>query len=251
MALQQNAVKPKLLLAIPKGIHYVECSYATEVTMFTKVIGDLGRFLLNLLTSLLGRLKINPNLLTLLGFVINIGAAVVIVRGHFIWAGWIMFVAGAMDMLDGAVARSTGTASEFGAFFDSIIDRYSDIVLYLGLIIFYGKQPRMTYVVLVGICIMGSMMTSYARARAECLLPSCKAGFLERPERVVLLILGAWFYRMEHVLWVIAVLSNWTVISRIVYTWKELPKVNIIRPMVVSSLEPAKMDAPPVSQPLP
>jgi CDP-diacylglycerol--glycerol-3-phosphate 3-phosphatidyltransferase len=75
------------------------------------------------------------------------------------------------------------------------------------------------------------MMTSYARARAECLLPSCKVGFLERPERIVLLILGAWFYRMEHVLWVIAILSNWTVISRIVYTWKELPKVNILRPM--------------------
>lgn len=217
----------------------------TEDAMFTKLIGDLGRILLNLLTAGLSRIKINPNLLTLLGFVINIGAAVAIVRNHFITAGWIMFAAGAMDMLDGAVARSTNTASAFGAFFDSIIDRYSDIVLYLGLIIHYGHQYRMTYIVLVGACIMGSMMTSYARARAECLLPSCKVGFLERPERIVLLILGAWFYRMEHVLWVIAVLSNWTVISRIVYTWKELPKVNILRPMAAHAPAAAPESADP------
>ena len=139
-----------------------------------------------------------------------------------------------MDMLDGAVARLTGTATRFGAFFDSVIDRYSDIVLYLGLIIYFGKMPRMTYVVLVGICIMGSMMTSYTRARAESLIEKCKVGFLERPERVVLLILGTWFYHVEHVLWVIAVLSNWTVISRIIFTWMELSKVNILMPITPS-----------------
>jgi len=107
-------------------------------------------------------------------------------------------------------------------------------VLYLGLIIYFGKMPRMTYVVLVGICIMGSMMTSYTRARAESLIDKCKVGFLERPERVVLLILGTWFYRVEHVLWVIAVLSNWTVISRIIFTWMELSKVNILMPITPS-----------------
>ena len=199
--------------------------------MFTNKIGQGGAYILDLLVSGLGRLHINPNLLTLLGFVINIFAAYALARGDFISAGIIILLAGAMDMLDGAVARRTNTASEFGAFFDSVIDRYSDVVLFLGLIIYYGKIPRMHYVVLVGVCIMGSMMTSYARARAESLIRKCKVGFLERPERVVLLIIGCFFIRIEHVLWVIAILSNWTVISRIVFTYLELPKVNIILPM--------------------
>ena len=199
--------------------------------MLTNTIGSWGQKILDCLVSLLGRININPNLITLLGFLINIIAAFSLSRGEFTMAGTIIFLAGAMDMLDGAVARGTNTATEFGGFFDSVIDRYSDIALYLGLIIYYGKQPRMTYVVLIGICIMGSMMTSYARARAECILQQCKTGFLERPERIVLLIIGAWFHRIEHVLWVIAILSNWTVISRIIYTWSELSKVNIIRPI--------------------
>ncbi|HOB52454.1 MAG TPA: CDP-alcohol phosphatidyltransferase family protein [Acidobacteriota bacterium] len=201
---------------------------------FTRTIGAGGQFLLTKLTSALGRIKVNPNLITLLGFVINIVAAFYLAKGQFGIAGTIIFIAGAMDMLDGAVARLTGTATRFGAFFDSVIDRYSDIVLYLGLIIYFGKMPRMTYVVLVGICIMGSMMTSYTRARAESLIDKCKVGFLERPERVVLLILGTWFYRVEHVLWVIAILSNWTVISRIIFTWMELSKVNILMPITPS-----------------
>lgn len=102
-------------------------------------------------------------------------------------------------------------------FFDSVMDRYSDLIMYLGLIIWYGSEDRMTYVVLVGVVMMGSVLTSYTRARAESLIPQCKVGFLERPERIVLLIIGS-FYYMEPVVWVIAVLSNWTVVHRILYT---------------------------------
>jgi CDP-diacylglycerol--glycerol-3-phosphate 3-phosphatidyltransferase len=97
------------------------------------------------------------------------------------------------------------------------MDRYSDLIMYLGLIIHYGRVDRMNYVVLVGIVMMGSVLTSYARARAEGIIPKCKVGFLERPERIVLLIIGS-FYYMDPVLWVIAVLSNWTVVHRILYT---------------------------------
>jgi len=199
--------------------------------MVTDKIGQGGNWLLNILVAGLSRLHINPNLLTLLGFIINIVAAFYLAYGQFLIAGAIIFLAGAMDMLDGAVARRTHTDSDFGAFFDSVIDRYSDMTLFLGLVIYYGKMDRMDYVVLVGVCIMGSMMTSYVRARAENLLKKCKVGFLERPERVVLLIIGTLFGRMEAVLWVIAVLSNWTVISRIFYTLHELPKVKLILPM--------------------
>jgi len=98
-----------------------------------------------------------------------------------------------------------------------VMDRYSDLIMYLGLIIWYGQQDRMTYVVLVGVVMMGSVMTSYTRARAESLIPHCKVGFLERPERIVLLIIGS-FYYMDPIVWVIAVLSNWTVVHRILYT---------------------------------
>ena len=196
--------------------------------MFSEWIGKAGKKLLNLLVFLLSKAHINPNFITLLGFLINVLAAYYLYRGRFVEAGWIIVLAGAMDMLDGAVAKTTKTASDFGAFFDSVIDRYSDMALYLGLIVYYGKCNRMGYVDLVGLCIMGSVLTSYARARAECLIEKCNAGFLERPERVVLLILGAWFNRMEQVLWVIAVLSNWAVISRMLFTYKQLPRASFM-----------------------
>lgn len=204
------------------------------------LIGKAGKRLRDWVVRLLARVGINPNVVTILGFVISIIAAFHLAYGAFFLAGLIILLSGAMDMLDGALARSTRTSSMFGAFLDSVIDRYSDIALYLGLIIYYGRMPRLTYVVLVGICIMGSMMTSYARARAESLLEKCEVGFLERPERVVLLILGALFDRIEHVLWVIAVLSNWTVLSRIFFTYIELPKVHLFRP---TNTKPVRPDA--------
>lgn len=162
-------------------------------------------------------LRIHPNHLTFFGFLMSIVTAWTFSEGRFGLAGVILIIAGMFDMVDGMVARALKAETPFGAFFDSVMDRYSDLIMFLGLIIWYGKQGRLAYVVLVGVVMMGSVLTSYARARAECLIPHCKVGFLERPERIVLLIIGS-FYRMEPVLWVIAVLSNWTVLHRIVYT---------------------------------
>ncbi len=136
----------------------------------------------------------------------------------------LLILAGMFDMLDGGVARVTRSETRFGAFYDSVIDRYSDIIILQGLMVWYARRDMLGYVVLVGIVFMGAIMTSYTRARAESLIPTCKVGFMERPERVVLVIIGALSNRMEAVLWVLAVLGNWTVISRIYYTWKELPK---------------------------
>jgi CDP-diacylglycerol--glycerol-3-phosphate 3-phosphatidyltransferase len=133
-------------------------------------------------------------------------------------------------MLDGEVARVSRTETRFGAFYDSVIDRYSDIILLQGLMVWYARQQRLGYVVLVGIVFMGAVMTSYARARAESLLPGCKVGFMERPERIVLLVIGGLTDRMEAVLWVLAILGNWTVINRIYYTWKELPARENVAP---------------------
>jgi CDP-diacylglycerol--glycerol-3-phosphate 3-phosphatidyltransferase len=96
--------------------------------------------------------------------------------------------------------------------------------MFLGLVVYYLQREDSFYVVLTCVVLMGSVMVSYARARAECLIRQCRVGFLERPERLVLLIIGALAHRIEAVLWVMAVLSHWTVIARIYHTWKELPR---------------------------
>jgi CDP-diacylglycerol--glycerol-3-phosphate 3-phosphatidyltransferase len=128
-------------------------------------------------------------------------------------------------MVDGRVARETNRVTRFGGFFDSVLDRYSDLALLIGLLIYYASINRYFYVVLTAIVMTGTVLTSYARARAENTIPKCKIGFLERPERVVLIIIGALANRMAPVLWVIAVLSNITVISRIVFTWEETKRI--------------------------
>ena len=189
--------------------------------MISEKIGQGARIILKQIVRLLIVLRVHPNHLTFFGFVMSIGVAYAYARGNFHLAAGILILAGLFDMVDGLVARALGAVTKFGAFFDSIMDRYSDLIMYLGLVIYYGNSGRNNYVVLVGVVMMGSVLTSYARARAECLIPSCKVGFLERPERIVLLIIGS-FYYMEPVLWVLAVLSNWTVVHRILYTRAEM-----------------------------
>lgn len=189
--------------------------------MISSRIGDGAQVLLRGIIRALIVFRVRPNHLTMAGFVMSIVVAVIFAEGKFRLAGVVLIIAGLFDMVDGMVARKIGAETKFGAFFDSIMDRYSDLIMYLGLIIYYGRAERITYVVLVGIVMMGSVLTSYARARAECLIPKCKVGFLERPERIVLLIIGS-FYFMDPVLWVIAVLGNWTVVHRILYTRAEL-----------------------------
>jgi CDP-diacylglycerol--glycerol-3-phosphate 3-phosphatidyltransferase len=165
--------------------------------------------------------KINPNVLTFLGLVINIVAATFLAVGNFRTAGCVIIFAGLFDMVDGRVARETNRVTRFGAFFDSVLDRYSDIALLVGLLVYYGTINRPSYVVLTAIVMAASVMISYTRSRAENFIPTCKVGFLERPERVVLLIIGALFDRMAPVLWVIAVLGNLTVVHRMIFTYQD------------------------------
>ena len=188
---------------------------------YTEALGRGCKFILDRIVRSLALARIDPNLLTFLGMVINVVAAVLFGYGRFHLAGWVIIGAGVFDMVDGRVARATNTVSYFGAFFDSVVDRYSDLALYFGLLVYYARINRAFYVVLVAVVMTGSVMVSYARARAESMIPSCKVGFMERPERIVLVIIGALFNRMAAVLWVIAVLSNITVIHRIVYTYRE------------------------------
>ena len=147
--------------------------------------------------------------------------------------GAIALVAAVFDMLDGRVARARGRGTKFGAFLDSTMDRYSDMLLYMGLLILYARLERTGLMVLVWVAAFGSFMTSYARARAESLIPRCPVGMMERPERIVLVIAGALFNKMVPVLWVIAILSNLTAIQRIVYTYVELKRgwSNVFTPL--------------------
>jgi CDP-diacylglycerol--glycerol-3-phosphate 3-phosphatidyltransferase len=143
-------------------------------------------------------------------------------------------------MVDGRVARETNQVTRFGGFFDSVLDRYSDLALLMGLLVYYGNISRPFYVVLTAIVMTGSVMVSYTRARAENTIPSCKVGFMERPERVVLFIIGALFDRMAPVLWVIALLSNITVIHRMVFTYQEAKRLEEaqLRPPAVRERSP-------------
>lgn len=188
---------------------------------YTRAIGAGCKFVLDRIVHGLALTKINPNVLTFIGLVINIIAASLFGYGKFFAAGLVIIGAGIFDMVDGRVARYTNTVSHFGGFFDSVLDRYSDLALYFGLLVWYSRIHRDFYVVLVAVVMTGSVMVSYARARAENTIPSCKVGFMERPERIVLVIIGALFHRMAACLWVIAVLSNITVIHRIRYTYQQ------------------------------
>jgi len=191
----------------------------------TRAIGLFFGRIINAIVGALALSRVHPNVLTFFGLLINIWAAFLFAAGKFRWAGVVVIGAGLFDMVDGRVARETNRVTRFGGFFDSVLDRYSDLGVLVGLLVYYASINRFFYVVLTAIVMSGTVMVSYTRARAENTIPKCKVGFLERPERVVLIIIGALFNRMAQVLWVIAILSNITVIHRMIYTWQEAKRV--------------------------
>jgi CDP-diacylglycerol---glycerol-3-phosphate 3-phosphatidyltransferase len=197
--------------------------YAGALSMtFTGAIGAVTMFPLRAIINTCVALGIHPNLLTFVGVLINVYAAVELARGRFIAAGVIMVVANIFDFIDGNVARQSGMISRFGGFWDSVIDRFSDLALFIGLIYLYSSLGRTDYVMLAAVALTFSIMTSYTRARAESIIDKCKVGFMERPERIVLFMIAAFTNRMGAALWVMCVLSILTVADRIYYTWREL-----------------------------
>src|SRR3954468_11045652 len=189
---------------------------------FTGAIGAVCMFPLRAIINASVALGIHPNVLTLIGLLINVAAASALGVGRFALAGVIMIVANIFDFIDGKVAHISGKQSAFGAFWDSTLDRFSDIALFLGLIFLYARLHRTDYVMVSALAMMFTIMTSYARARAESLIDKCKVGFMERPERIVLFMIGAFTDRMAGVLWVILVLAIITVSNRIHYTYLAL-----------------------------
>ena len=199
---------------------------------WTSGVGRACGVLLDAIVRMLALTRINPNVLTLMGLVVNTYAAFLFgyasgenQRRMFFYAGLVIIASGFFDLVDGRVARASNQVTRFGGFFDSVVDRYSDASLFFGLLVFYARGNRFFYVVLTALVMISAIMVSYARARAESLIGTCRVGFMERPERLVLLIIGALFNVMAPVLWVIAVLSTVTVIHRIVYTWQRTNEV--------------------------
>jgi CDP-diacylglycerol--glycerol-3-phosphate 3-phosphatidyltransferase len=186
---------------------------------FTGLIGRLCMYPLQLIIRACVRLRIHPNV-SRSSASINIGAAWALGLGSSA-AGVIMVV----NIFDPSTARSvrgSEAVSAFGGFWDSVIDRFSDLALFLGLIYLYTTLGRTDYVMIAALAMIFSIMTSYTRARAESLIKKCKVGFMERPERIVLFMIGAFTNRMAGVLWVILVLSVVTVADRIIHTYREL-----------------------------
>ena len=206
----------------------------------------------------LARRRINPNVLTVTGVSINVLCGLMFGLGHFFWAGVVLIVANLFDMLDGQVARLTGQVTRFGGFLDSTLDRVSDMAAFVGLMVFYARDTEFhstLNVLLAGLAMVGSVLVSYASARAESLIPKCDVGFLRRPERVVLLIIGAlsthpsseslFANRMPAVLWILAFGSFWTFAYRVYHTWSELNRAASPQPeQAVSAASQAQPSQP-------
>lgn len=163
----------------------------------------------------------NPNLLTLLGFFSTLVASWLILRGHWFSAGLAIILSGLFDLLDGVIARNLGKVTVFGSFFDSVMDRYSDLLLLLAIGIHYLRNGEEGLVILTAVVTIGTALIPYVRAKAESLQIACHVGLMERAERIVLLALAALFNWMEPLLWVLAILTHLTVLHRTYYVWKK------------------------------
>ena len=180
--------------------------------------------LIDPLSRILARARIHPHILTLSGFALALVAANFFRIDRFFWAGIFIILAGTCDVLDGRLARDTGKGSIYGALFDSTIDRYSEIILFLGLAWYYYGPSKATVMIIL-LAVAGSMMVSYTRARAEGLGLECKVGIMQRQHRITLLAAGAILAAIpgtKHVtmlvsIWIIAILANVTAVQRVVY----------------------------------
>jgi CDP-diacylglycerol--glycerol-3-phosphate 3-phosphatidyltransferase len=194
--------------------------------MFASWLVDLARRSAERIVTPLARFGVSPNALTLAGFVLNLLTAAVIAAGHLTWGGALVLLSGAFDMLDGALARVAQKNTVFGAFFDSTVDRISEAALFFGVLLYYYQHGgSLLELTLTYVAVIGSLMVSYARARAEGLGLECKVGLFQRPERVVALGMGLLLGRpvLDVAIAALAVISSITVVQRIAHIWRSAP----------------------------
>lgn len=192
---------------------------------FLKAIEPLAKVLI--------RLGIHPHAITLTGLLVSLLAANFYRLGSFVYAGFLVILAGICDVLDGHLARETNKMSKYGALIDSTIDRYSEMFMFLGLAMYYHKNGSYLPLVII-LAMTGSILVSYTRARAEGLGIQCKVGIMQRQQRIIFLIVGTFLAAIPHIgnlimaitVWFIAIMTNFTVIQRIVHIRKELKNPN-------------------------
>ncbi len=192
--------------------------------MLTRYKEQVGRIADPVARTLLGA-RVRPNQLTVLGLCCSALSAVAFAADRLRWGGLLLALAGALDILDGALARASGQVSPFGAFLDSVLDRYSDLLVLAGVGLLFMRLGRTLDVVATMAALIGTVMVSYTRARAESVGVECKVGFMERGERLLTLIAGALADLLVPAVWVVAVGANVTAAHRIWHTWRATRRI--------------------------
>ena len=195
------------------------------MTKIVEIRESLAYFLTRPIVRLLARTAVTPNILTWFGFLVTIGAGVLIVTGHLFAAGFVVLAAGLFDIMDGALARYTNQVTRFGGVLDSIIDRLAEAVLLVSLLVLYVEEQSLIGTLLIGIALPGSLLVSYIRARAEAAGLECKVGIFTRGERVIVLALGLLLSRIDYALiialGIVALFSLFTVGQRLFHVWQQ------------------------------
>jgi len=195
------------------------------MTKLAKARKAMSDYLTQPAVKLLARTPVTPNTITWLGFWLTLGAAALVITGNLFAAGFVVLVAGFFDMLDGALARTTNRVTRFGSVLDSTLDRLSEAVLLLSILVLYTRGQQVAESLLVGIALLGSLLVSYIRARIEALGIECKVGLFTRPERVIILALGLLLsqfnYALVIALAIITFFSFFTVGQRLLYAWSQ------------------------------
>jgi len=189
-------------------------------------VGKFVRFIAKYPGTILAKTKITPNQITFLGLLVNCAVAFLIAKGQlsYLTIGILIWIAGFFDALDGSVARIAGRSSVFGDFWDSVLDRYADSVIYFGILVHFLELGKTNYVLLIVVAIVGSLMVSYTRAKAESLNAKCEVGLLPRSVRIIILGAGFLFAQVIPAVVIIALLTHITVAQRIFHVHKKLDK---------------------------
>ena len=186
-----------------------------------KIGHQLDPFLYKVLSKVFGE-RGNPNSFTFMGFLATLIASIFILKEFWVAAGLMIILSGLFDLFDGVAARKLGKVTAFGGFLDSVLDRYSDLLVLLALLIYYLNKGNSALVILTFFVAIGTVLIPYVRAKAESIQIPCSIGLMERAERIILLSAGALFNLMEPILWILAILTHFTVLQRIYYVWKKL-----------------------------
>jgi CDP-diacylglycerol--glycerol-3-phosphate 3-phosphatidyltransferase len=182
---------------------------------------QLDPFLYKALSTIFGK-QGNPNSFTIMGFLATLMASILILKALWVAAGLMIILSGLFDLFDGVIARKSGKVTALGGFLDSVLDRYSDLLLLLALLIYYLQKGNSALVILTFFVAIGTVLIPYVRAKAESIQIPCTVGLMERAERIILLSAGTLFQWMEPILWILAILTHFTVFHRIYYVWKKL-----------------------------